>query len=36
VGANEMGSQTFRLRHIKERREEGNGFTLEGLKQKLA
>lgn len=36
IGANEVESKTFRLRHVKERREEGSGFTLESLKQKLA
>lgn len=36
IGANEVQSKSFRLRHVKERREEGAGFTLESLKQKLA
>lgn len=36
IGANEVESKSFRLRHVKERREEGSGFTLESLKLKLA
>lgn len=36
IGANEVESKSFRLRHVKERREEGAGFTLDSLKQKLA
>ncbi len=36
IGANEMESGNFRLRHVKERQEVGSGFTLSELLQKLS
>ncbi len=35
IGANEMDSNQFRLRNVKEKKEEGAGFTLQNLISKL-
>lgn len=36
IGANEMESGNFRLRNVKERKEEGNGYSLSELLQRLS